>query len=82
VTLAHDFRLNHQRAEYHCVTAIIGRDGLIYASSAGSQRSSRVGSLKSANALLCLPSREGALRKGEQVEALPMGKLGSEIGGL
>jgi gephyrin len=80
VTLGHEFRLDPQRAEYHRAIAVIGEDGLIYANSTGGQRSSRVGSLKSANALLCLPTGKGALKKGEKVQALLMGKLGSEFG--
>jgi gephyrin len=79
VTLGHDFRLDPQRAEYHRAIVAIGKDGLIYATSTGGQRSSRVGSLKSSNALLCLPTGTGTLKKGEKVQALLMGKLGSEI---
>jgi gephyrin len=79
VTLGHDFRLDPQRAEYHRVIVASGQDGVIYANSTGGQRSSRVGSLKSANALLCLPAGKGILRKRAQVGALLMGKLGSEI---
>jgi len=77
VTLAHDFRLDPQRAEYHRVIVTVGKDGLMYATSTGGQRSSRVGSLKSANALLCLPTRKGTLEKGAKVEALLMGRLGT-----
>ncbi|KIN00476.1 hypothetical protein OIDMADRAFT_165010 [Oidiodendron maius Zn] len=79
VTLGHDFRLDPQRPEYHRAIATIGTDGLIYAKSTGRQRSSRVGSLKSANALLCLPTGKAVLEKGAQVKALLMGKLGSEL---
>ena len=79
VTLGHDFRLDPQRPEYHRAIATIGTDGLIYAKSTGRQRSSRVGSLKSANALLCLPAGKAVLEKGAQVKALLMGKLGSEL---
>lgn len=78
VTLAHDFRLDPQRPEYHRAIVMLGKDGLMYASSTGGQRSSRVGSLKTANALLCLPVGE-ILAKGVKVKALLMGKLGSEF---
>jgi len=79
VTLAHDFRLDPQRAEYHRAIIAMGKDGLLYASSTGGQRSSRVGSLKSANALLCLPARKGTLTSGAKIEALLMGKLSTEL---
>ena len=39
------------------------------------QRSSRVGSLASANALLVLPQREGFIEAGGMCEALMMGPL-------
>ncbi|KAI9878178.1 MAG: hypothetical protein M1830_001684 [Pleopsidium flavum] len=79
VTLDHDVALDPQRPEYHRAVVTAGRDGLMHASSTGGQRSSRVGSLKSANALLCLPAREGVLGQGETVEALLMGRV---VGGL
>ncbi|TGO15734.1 hypothetical protein BTUL_0036g00250 [Botrytis tulipae] len=41
VTLSHDIRLDPQRVEYHRAIVSIGRDGLLYASSTGMQRSSR-----------------------------------------
>jgi gephyrin len=79
VILAHDFRLDPQRAEYHRAVVTLRRDGLMYASSTGGQRSSRVGSLKSANALLCLPCGAKILAKGTKSEALLMGKLSTEF---
>lgn len=79
VLLNHDFRLDPQRAEYHRAIVILGKDGLMHASSTGGQRSSRIGSLKSANALLCLPTAKGSLSKGTKVEALLMGRLMSEL---
>ena len=82
VTLSHDFRLDPQRAEYHRAIVTLAKDGLLYASSTGGQRSSRVGSLKSANALLCLPAGKETLTKGTQVEALLMEKIGSDFGAL
>ncbi|KAL8826511.1 MAG: hypothetical protein Q9170_007372 [Blastenia crenularia] len=75
VTVDQDVVLDPQRVEYHRVTVIAGRDGALHAASTGGQRSSRVGSLKSANGLLCLPARKGLIEKGEKVEALLMGRL-------
>lgn len=71
VVLAHEFRLD-PRPEYHRVVVTVGSDGQLAASSTGMQRSSRVGSLRSANALLCLPSGNGKLEKGGKVDALLM----------
>ncbi|EKD20049.1 uncharacterized protein L3040_002272 [Drepanopeziza brunnea f. sp. 'multigermtubi'] len=79
VTLDHEFRLDPQRSEYHRVIVVLGKDGLMHASSTGGQRSSRVGSLKSANALLCLPAGKETLSQGTKIEALLMGKLKSEF---
>lgn len=75
VTLDHDIRPDATRPEFHRAVVSAGEDGLLHAASTGGQRSSRVGSLRSAIALLCLPAREGLLRKGERVEAMIMGKL-------
>ena len=75
VVLAHDVLLDAKRPEYHRVVVTVGRDGVLRAVSTGGQRSSRVGSLKSANGLLCLPAREGKMAEGERVEALLMGRL-------
>jgi gephyrin len=79
VTLAHEFRLDPERSEYHRAIVTLAKDGLIYASSTGGQRSSRVGSLKSANALLCLPAGKVILTKGAKIDALLMGKLSTEF---
>ena len=75
VTLDHEFLLDPQRVEYHRAIATLRKDGVIYASSTGGQRSSKIGSLKSANALLCLPAGKESLSKGSIVEALLMGRL-------
>jgi gephyrin len=74
-TLEHDLNLDAQRPEFHRAVVRAGLDGLLYAASTGSQRSSRVGSLRSANALLNLPARNGIIKKGEKVEAWMMGKV-------
>lgn len=75
VILDHDFRLDKTRAEYHRATVVSKSDGQLYATSTGGQRSSKVGSLKGANALLCLPTGDGVLAKGDRVKALLMGRL-------
>lgn len=82
VVLDHEFRLDPQRAEYHRAIVTLGKDGIMHTSSTGGQRSSRVGSLKSANALLCLPAGKETLDKGTKIEALLMGKLKSEFDAL
>ena len=69
VILAHDFALD-PRPEYHRAAVTVGKDGLLSASSTGGQRSSKVGSLRSANALVCLPSGKGKLEKGAKVDVL------------
>ena len=57
-------RCDKARTEYHRVTvALDPSDGRLVARSTGMQRSSRVGSLASANALLVLPQRKGILRR-------------------
>lgn len=80
VVLDQDIKLDPKRNEYHRVMVTARTDGQLYATSTGFQRSSRIGSFKGANALLCLPAKEGSLKKGEKVDALLMGKLVSELG--
>ncbi|TQN68866.1 Gephyrin [Colletotrichum shisoi] len=79
VTLAHDFSLDKVRPEYHRAIVTVGKDGSLSASSTGGQRSSKVGSLKSANALLALPTGSEPLKKGSKVEALLMGEIRVEL---
>lgn len=76
VVLEEDIKMDKGRPEYHRALVVTKEDGLLYASSTGGQRSSRIGSFKGANALLCMPKGEGSLTKGERVDALLMGKLG------
>ena len=76
VVLDEDVRMDRQRPEYHRALVVTKEDGLLYASSTGGQRSSRIGSFKGANALLCMPAGEGVMKKGQRVGALLMGKLG------
>jgi gephyrin len=76
VVLDEAIRMDKGRPEYHRALIIAKEDGLLHASSTGGQRSSRIGSFKGANALLCMPQGEGSLRKGAKVDALLMGKPG------
>ncbi|RAH58558.1 molybdenum cofactor biosynthesis protein Gephyrin [Aspergillus piperis CBS 112811] len=80
VALAHPFPVDKKRTEYHRAIVTASReDGRLYAMSTGlegvGQRSSRVGSLASANALLVLKPGTGKVEKGSLVEALMMGAV-------
>ncbi|KAF1839492.1 hypothetical protein BDW02DRAFT_564034 [Decorospora gaudefroyi] len=75
VVLDEDVRMDKGRPEYHRALVVTKGDGLMYASSTGGQRSSRIGSFRGANALLCMPKGEGSLKKGERVDALLMAGL-------
>ncbi|OQO09451.1 hypothetical protein B0A48_04851 [Cryoendolithus antarcticus] len=77
VVVEQDVRCDTKRAEYHRVLITVGSDGALRASSTGGQRSSRIGSFKGANGLLCLPTTQDMVRKGEKCEALLMGMPGS-----
>ncbi|OIW31807.1 molybdenum cofactor synthesis domain-containing protein [Coniochaeta ligniaria NRRL 30616] len=79
VVLAHDFPLDKARPEYHRAIVSVTKDGTLSAASTGGQRSSKVGSLKGANALLALPSGTEPLRKGAKVEALLMGGVRGSV---
>ncbi|RMY14717.1 hypothetical protein D0868_01302 [Hortaea werneckii] len=79
VTLEQDVKCDSKRAEYHRVMVVAKSDGLLHAVSTGFQRSSRIGSFKGANALLCLPVKEGKVAKGERIDVLLMGKIVSEV---
>ncbi|KAK7432635.1 hypothetical protein QQZ08_000843 [Neonectria magnoliae] len=72
--LSHEFSLD-PRPEYHRVVVTVDNDGLLSATSTGGQRSSKVGSLRSANALVCLPSGKGVLEKGTKVDVLLMNNV-------
>ncbi|KAK4210734.1 hypothetical protein QBC37DRAFT_428277 [Rhypophila decipiens] len=79
VVVSHDIPLDRARPEYHRAIVVVTTDGTFSATSTGGQRSSRVGSMKGANALLCLPSGPEPLRKGSKVEALLMGDIRSDM---
>lgn len=76
-TLAHDFALDRDRPEYHRAVVSATADGTLAATSTGGQRSSKVSSMRSANALLCMPAGLEPLRKGARVDALLMGNVRS-----
>ncbi|KAK7749040.1 hypothetical protein SLS53_001066 [Cytospora paraplurivora] len=75
VALAHEFKLDPGRPEFHRAIVTVGKDGILSAASTGGQRSSRVGSLKGANALLCMPKGAEPLQKGTKVDALLMSNM-------
>lgn len=82
-TLTHTIPLDPKRTEYHrAIVSASRRDGRLYATSTGTagvgQRSSRVGSLAKANALLVLYPGQGVVKEGQTVEALLMGSLIAE----
>lgn len=79
VVLDEDVRCDAVRAEYARAIISAKADGVLYAHTTGGQRSSRIGSFKGANALLCLPVKQGVVKRGERVDALLIGQL---IGGL
>ncbi|KAJ9645005.1 hypothetical protein H2204_001467 [Knufia peltigerae] len=69
-------RCDPARTEYHrVVVGVEESTGKVVAKSTGMQRSSRVGSLAEANALLVLPQREGWIEDGGECEALMMGMI-------
>lgn len=77
VELAQEIKLDLHRSEYHRAIVGVSKEGQLTAMSTGNQRSSRVGSLASANALLCLPTGERVLPVGAKVDALLMGHIRS-----
>jgi gephyrin len=79
VVLDEDVRCDTKRSEYHRVLVSARNDGRLHAMSTGGQRSSRIGSFKGANGLLCLPTTQSKVAKGEVCEALLMGKILSEL---
>ena len=78
VKLAGKVKCDKERVEYHRVVVSVNADGMMVARSTGMQRSSRVGSLASANALLVLPQREGVIEAGQTCDALMMGPVMGE----
>ncbi|KAK2736403.1 hypothetical protein FQN57_000780 [Myotisia sp. PD_48] len=85
VSLTHDIPKDPKRTEYHrAVVGVSDLDGRLLATSTGitgvGQRSSRVGSLARANALLVLEPGTGSFEKGQMVRALMMGQVMSVTG--
>ncbi|KAF3096715.1 hypothetical protein TWF569_007815 [Orbilia oligospora] len=80
VTVEEDLVLD-PRPEYHRAAIRIDRSGGLVARSTGGQRSSRIGSMEAANALLCLPGlsevgdKRTRIPRGDKVEALIIGEL-------
>jgi gephyrin len=80
VTLDQALPLDADRPEYHRATAVWqpalndGAGGYL-AHSTGSQASSRLLSMRTANVLLALPQGEGTLARGAKVDALVIGEL-------
>lgn len=79
VALAHEFKLDPGRPEYHRAIVTVKADGSLSATSTGVQRSSRVGSLKGANALLCMPKGSEPLQEGTKVGALLMSNVRCDL---
>jgi gephyrin len=76
VSVSDKIKCDPARVEYHrVVVSVDHQSGKLIAKSTGMQRSSRVGSLASANALLELPQKQGFLQPGERCNALMMGHL-------
>ena len=74
--LAQPLPLDAFRPEYHRATLSWDADQACFvAASTGSQASSRLLSMRTANALLALPQREGVMAAGEAVDALLIGEL-------
>ncbi|OCT44390.1 putative molybdenum cofactor biosynthesis protein Gephyrin [Cladophialophora carrionii] len=78
VRLQGRLRCDAARTEYHRAVVAVdpsssSSDGRLVARSTGMQRSSRVGSVASANALLVMPAKDGFVDEGAECEALMMG---------
>ena len=74
--LAQPLPLDAFRPEYHRATLSWDSDQACFvAASTGSQASSRLLSMRTANALLALPQREGVMAAGEAVDAFLIGEL-------
>ena len=69
-------KLDPERPEYHRAIVTYGNDGLA-AMSTGNQRSSRLMSMRSSNAVLCLPQQQGFIEPNATVTALLTGPLPS-----
>lgn len=79
VILDGDVRMDPTRVEYHRALVTAKADGMLHATSTGGQRSSRIGSFKGANALLCIPTGKGSITRGDKVDALLMSNMLSDL---
>jgi hypothetical protein len=70
--LSHDVKLDDKRPEYHRVQVGVGADGSCVVSTTGNQRSSRLMSLRDAQALLVLPNAHGVKTNALQGERYPV----------
>ena len=75
VVMDEDVKCDPKREEYCRAMVTAGIEGKLHAKTTGGQRSSRIGSLSGANALLVLPLKNGLMRKGEQAHALMMSQV-------
>ena len=78
VQLEEAIALDPERPEYHraiLLGSTASSGGIVTARSTGNQRSSRLLSMKSSNALLCLPQGSGSIAAGTRVPALLTGPL-------
>jgi gephyrin len=77
--LAQPLTLDRERPEYHRAAITwddsAGDGGAFVAVSTGNQASSRLSSMRSANALLALPAGEGTLAADSAVDALLIGDI-------
>ncbi|MCC7355845.1 MAG: molybdopterin molybdotransferase MoeA, partial [Anaerolineae bacterium] len=78
VRLAHPIRHEPDRAEYQRAV-VTWRDGELWATTTGSQASSRLLSLVGANAFLILPEGQGNRAAGEEVEAMLVGEIRNDL---
>lgn len=74
VRLTHPIRHEPDRAEYQRAV-VVWRDGQLWATTTGSQASSRLLSMIGANAFLILPVGQGDCPAGEEVEAMLVGEI-------
>jgi gephyrin len=75
VKVSEKIKCDKERVEYHRVVVSASEEGMLVAKSTGMQRSSRVGSLATANALLALPQIDGSVEAGQMCQALMMGPV-------
>jgi MoeA C-terminal region (domain IV) len=76
VLVESNLQLDPERPEYHrAILSTAGEGGVVTARSTGNQRSSRLLSMSSSNALLCLPQGTGTIAAGTKVTAIITGPL-------